>query len=101
MIAIEKGDCGVSPEGIPHFSREEKVRPISQVRIRNHVPYQFFLNGQSHKIIRIMDYWRDVSEWWRGEPELWFWRVLTDRQGVYELVCHPQSNQWWVYHVYD
>ncbi|POB09714.1 MAG: hypothetical protein C7B44_09805 [Sulfobacillus thermosulfidooxidans] len=86
---------------MPHFSREEKVRPISQVRIRNHVPYQFFLNGQSHKIIRIMDYWRDVSEWWRGEPELWFWRVLTDRQGVYELVCHPQSNQWWVYHVYD
>jgi hypothetical protein len=91
----------VSTEGIPHFSHEEHIRPIQQVQTKNRVPYQFCSQGKSHKIIRIVDYWRDVSEWWRGEPELWFWRVLTDSQGVYELVCHPQSNQWWIYHVYD
>ncbi len=83
-----------------YFRLGDRFRSV-KVELRDKVPYRFRWRGTLYNIIRIIDYWRDVSEWWRGDPELWFWRVLTNTQGVYELVCDPQSNQWWIYRVYD
>lgn len=43
-------------------------------------------------IRRIIDYWRDIGEWWLDEPELWFWRVEGSDRGVYELAWNPEKK---------
>jgi len=74
---------------------------LEQVWVKNFVPYQFWWKKRVIVIQQILDYWRDIGEWWRDEPELWFWRVQSDDQGVYELAWDPAKNQWWLYYVYD
>ncbi|MCL4319257.1 MAG: DUF6504 family protein [Firmicutes bacterium] len=77
------------------------MKPIEKIWVRRQVPYAFVWRQQYVLIVRILDYWRDVGEWWRSEPELWFWRIQGQGLEVYELACNPQTHQWWMYHVYD
>ncbi|MDA8195033.1 MAG: DUF6504 family protein [Thermaerobacter sp.] len=77
------------------------MKPLSRIWATNRVPERFLWNRREVVIVRVIDYWRDVGEWWRNEPELWFWRVEGRDRGIYELACDPQRNQWWMYHVYD
>lgn len=75
---------------------------LESVWVKNYVPYQFMWKKRLVIVQRVIDYWRDIGEWWQNEPELWFWRVQSQgEQGVYELAWEPGKNQWWLYYVYD
>jgi hypothetical protein len=78
-----------------------QVTRLETVWVRDRVPYQFLWQQQLVVVQRILDYWRDIGEWWHNEPELWFWRVQSRQQGVYELAWDPAKNQWWLYYIYD
>ncbi|MCY0865426.1 MAG: DUF6504 family protein [Sulfobacillus sp.] len=77
------------------------MKRLTAVWVSGQVPRKFFWNQRMIAIRRIIDYWRDIGEWWLDEPELWFWRVEGSDRGVYELAWNPEKNQWWLYHVYD
>lgn len=77
------------------------MKPISSVIMKNRLPYEFVWNRKSVQIARVLEHWRDVGEWWRNEPELWFWRVEGTDWGVYELAWDPVGNRWWMFHIYD
>ncbi len=77
------------------------MKLLEAVWVKNRVPQKFIWQKQLVVIRRILDYWRDIGEWWHNEPELWFWRVQSDQQGVYELAWDPSKNQWWLYYIYD
>jgi hypothetical protein len=77
------------------------MKRLEIVWVKDRVPQKFVWQRQLVVVQRILDYWRDIGEWWHSEPELWFWRVQSYDQGVYELAWDPTKNQWWLYHVYD
>lgn len=69
--------------------------------LKQQVPQAFVWRTRYRAVAHVLDCWRDVGEWWKDDPELWFWRVQTRDQGIYELAWDPGSNRWWVYRVYD
>lgn len=74
---------------------------LTQVWVKDWVPTRFVWNRKPIGIQRVLDYWREVGEWWHDEPELWIWRVQGWNQGVYELAWDTGRRQWWMYHIYD
>lgn len=65
------------------------------------VPQGFHFRHQFHRVTHILDFWKDVGEWWREDEELWFWRVQTHDLGVYELALGLQETRWYLYKIYD
>lgn len=74
---------------------------LETVWVQNYVPHRFLWQKRMVVVHRVLDYWRDIGEWWHDEPELWFWRIQSQEQGVYELAWDPGKNQWWLYYIYD
>ncbi len=70
------------------------------VRLRGKVPREFFWKGRWRWVSAIEDEWVDTGEWWKGEGEKIFYRVVSNSQ-VYELYHDANENVWAVYQVYD
>jgi hypothetical protein len=63
------------------------------------VPLVFRWRGRSFRIEKILDVWKDTGEWWDGEEEKTFVRVLTAGGGTLELF--RRGLRWHVYKAYD
>ncbi|MBX5466764.1 MAG: DUF6504 family protein [Firmicutes bacterium] len=51
------------------------------------------------RVATVLESWREVRAWWRGEPELRCWRVEGEDGGIYELA--QSADGWWMLKVYD
>lgn len=76
-----------SEHGIPVRLNEKKLRG-------------FFWRGCWRWVNTIEDEWVDTGEWWKGEGEKTFYRVLSGSR-VYELYHDAQNDAWALYRVYD
>ncbi len=63
------------------------------------VPRVFGWRGRNFRVEKILDVWKDTGEWWDGEEEKTFVRLLTTGGGTVELFHSDRG--WHVYKTYD
>jgi len=66
-----------------------------EVMLKDGFPSRFFFR-KPFFIRHIQEYWREVGEWWLGEPERIVYQVVTD-YGLNELHYTPEENCWILY----
>ena len=64
-------------------------------------PTAFIWRKRLYRVIEILSWWREASEWWNGEPVKVLIRVSAEcqRAGIYEL-CRRDSD-WFLYRLLD
>ncbi len=67
---------------------------------RNH-PLAFEWRGRVHRVTEVQECWRLVGAWWDGESENTFFRVRTDKNGIYELKFDHSREAWQVFRTED
>lgn len=60
----------------------------------------FTMGGNAHKVIDVLEEWRDIGCWWDNEGEKVFYRVHTTKGG-YELYHDLSNNTWHLYRIID
>lgn len=71
-----------------------------KVRLSSNKPHEFHWQARWNFINSIQDYWVDTGEWWQGEGEKMFYRVLSG-QRLYEIYYDCKEDSWEMYHIYD
>ncbi len=64
-------------------------------------PVRFSWRGRWRGIRQVIDSWREMGCWWKGEGEKVFFRVEADNGGIYEIYYEPSSKNWRLYRLYD
>ncbi|HEX6988774.1 MAG TPA: DUF6504 family protein [Bacillota bacterium] len=64
------------------------------------VPLWFTFRGR-RRVVRVLDSWREIGEWWDGKGERTVYRVETDGGGVFELDYRHRDGGWFLYRAYD
>jgi hypothetical protein len=75
--------------------------PITVHVSRESVPAAFIWRRCLYRVVEILSWWREASEWWNGEPVRILIRVTAERRcsGTYEL-CKSGSS-WFLHRVLD
>jgi len=75
--------------------------PITVHVSRESVPTAFIWRRRLYRVVEILSWWREASEWWNGEQVRILIRVTAERQGtgIYEL-CKSDSI-WFLRRVLD
>jgi hypothetical protein len=73
-------------------------QPI-ELKFAGDFPLSFYC-GQNFTINYILKHWREAGQWWLGEPELFVYKVSTDRC-LCELHFFPDSGKWVLYRLAD
>jgi hypothetical protein len=60
----------------------------------------FFHFHRPYQIKYILQHWREVGQWWLGEPELFVYQVSTNRAWC-ELHYLPALERWVLYRLGD
>jgi len=47
-----------------------------------------------HRVKEVQECWRLMGAWWDGEGERTFFRVRTDKGGIYELCFDHEKSTW-------
>lgn len=68
--------------------------PIQVALSANNVPSKFNWRGRIYRIKEVHECWRLAGAWWDGEAERTFFRVRTDKGGIYEL-CFDHGRSIW------
>lgn len=78
-------------------------RPIQVRKDRKGRPAAFFWRGQRHRVAEILDWWREIGEWWNTGQLVTHttYRVVDDAGGVYEIDFREPEGRWYLYRVYD
>jgi hypothetical protein len=58
------------------------------------LPAAFEWRGVRYRIGDIQEIWRLVGAWWDGEGERTFFRIRTDKGGIYELCFDHKRSAW-------
>jgi len=75
--------------------------PITVHVSRESVPTAFIWRRRLYRVVEILSWWREASEWWSGEPVRILIRVTAEQRGVgiYEL-C-KSGSRWFLRRVFD
>jgi len=57
-------------------------------------PAAFEWRGQVYRVREVQECWRLAGAWWDGEGEMTFFRVRTDKGGIYELRFDHGKEAW-------
>lgn len=77
-----------------------KTRGGIKVNVRHNRPAEFQWKARWHSVTSIQEYWVDTGEWWMGEGEKIFYRLLSGFK-IYELYYDRQFKCWGMYRIYD
>jgi hypothetical protein len=61
---------------------------------RKRSPVGFQWRGMAYRVAAVQECWRLVGNWWDGEGERTFFRVLVDGGGIFEI-CYDHGRQAW------
>jgi hypothetical protein len=75
--------------------------PITVHVSQESIPTAFIWRRRLYRVVEILSWWREASEWWNGEPVRILIRVTAERRGagIYEL-CKSDSS-WFLRRVLD
>lgn len=79
---------------------EQSIKVVTSECFGEMVPKAFFWAGKWHKVVRVLEEWRDTGEWWKGEGEKKFYRVET-HWGLFEILYDTATSSWRLYRAYD
>ena len=57
-------------------------------------PSAFKWRDVIHRVKEVQECWRLTGAWWDGQGEQTFFRVLTDKGGIYELRFDHERSAW-------
>lgn len=72
--------------------REQAVLEV--VLGKANAPVKFEWRGRTYRVKEIQECWRLTGAWWDGEGDLTFFRLLTDKGGIYELRFDHKRTRW-------
>lgn len=76
--------------------------PQIRVGVQGETPHKVFLNGEWLRVADIIDRWKDVGEWWRGETEKYFWRLQLELGQIVEIYQElNKMGTWRFYKMWD
>lgn len=58
------------------------------------MPATFKWLGTTYRVKEVQECWRLMGAWWDGEDEKTYFRVQTDKDGIYEL-CFDHNRSTW------
>lgn len=67
--------------------------------VHNHRPQSFYFK-KLYRIERVVEHWREIGEWWRGEQEIIVFIVVADHSFC-ELHYQPAADNWILYRIDD
>lgn len=56
---------------------------------------------EKHVVKAVQDHWLEAGRWWEQETEKETWRVITAKDGVFELMHDRVTKRWILYKAYD
>ena len=59
-----------------------------------HLPTAFKWRNRMYRVSEVQECWRFTGAWWDGEGERTYFRVATDKGGIYEL-CFDHIREAW------
>ena len=66
------------------------------------LPLFFWFRGRRIRVRRILDRWREVGQWWKGEVAKEFFRLDADACWViYRTLEDESDEQWFLYRIED
>ena len=68
--------------------------PIEVTLNSKNAPVAFNWRGVIHRVKEVQECWRLMGAWWDGEGERTFFRVRTDKGGIYELRFDHEKSEW-------
>lgn len=77
------------------------VNEFVTVIISNRRPARFLWHEYWHVITGIIEFWREVGEWWNGEHERDVFIVTDAKKGRYELLHDRVDDKWLLYRIMD
>lgn len=75
-------------------------RPV-QVFKHNRLPFKIIWSEREAFVTKIIDYWKDIGDWWQGEGEKDFFRLYLDNGTLCEIYYDYQEDIWQLYKIYD
>ena len=76
-------------------------QPISVSLSGRNLPAAFKWRERIYRVGDIQEAWRSIGAWWDGEGETTFFRVRTDKGGIYELAYNHVNDAWTLESVQD
>ena len=73
---------------------KQLVQAVSVRLDRRNRPAAFEWRGRIYRVEEVQECWRLAGAWWDGEDEKTFFRVGTDKGGIYELRFDHGSKTW-------
>ncbi len=61
---------------------------------------RWFFFQRRRPVDSIQEYWREKGRWWKQEPELHVYRVVSEGT-LFELHYFPDTAQWVLHRMYD
>jgi len=69
-------------------------QPISVSLNNSNLPRMFNWRRRVYRVSDVQEIWRTMGAWWDGEGETTFFRVITDKGGIYELAYDHVKEAW-------
>ena len=67
---------------------------VEVVLSSRNMPATFKWLGRMYRVSEVQEYWRLVGAWWDGEGEQTYFRVATDKGGIYNLRFDHRRSEW-------
>lgn len=64
-------------------------------------PVAFSFRGRRYRIVEVVDSWLEVGEWWEGEPETEWLRIVTHDRGTFEIYSPTPEPGWRLWRILD
>jgi len=65
-------------------------------------PAGLFWQGRWQRVARVLETWHDTGQWWDGEEEKVFYRVMLASGAVWEIYRPgTEDASWHLYRIYD
>lgn len=76
-------------------------QPISISLNARNQPVSFKWRERIYRVKDIQEVWRVIGAWWDGEGETTFFRITTDKGGIYEIAYNHAKSAWTLESVRD
>jgi len=76
-------------------------QPISVSLSAGNLPAAFEWRERIYRVGDIQETWRKIGSWWDGEGETTFFRIRTDKGGIYEIAYDHMKDAWTLESVRD
>ena len=70
------------------------IEPAKVKLSSRNAPTSFTWRDRIYRVKEVQECWRLMGAWWDGEGERTFFRVQTDKGGIYELCFDHKKSAW-------